>query len=251
MRKRYSSARTFVAMLVAITVLIGAFFGCYFLVKNKYVKINNFIVKSTDVRGVDVSSYQGDVDMSKLKEQGISFVYVKATEGSSHTDEKFKQNWQNAKTAGLLSGAYHFFSFDSSGETQAQNYVAAVGDLRDHLIPAIDIEYHGDKKENPPEKSTVVKELKSYIKSIEEKYQVKPLLYMDNVIYEKYIKDDFSDYPRWMRSVYYPVEIEHHDGWTIWQYSDTGELNSHNGSEKYIDLDVLNGNLNLESLIVK
>lgn len=245
------TSHTVAAAILVIALLTGLFFGIYFLFKNKIIKINDYIVKKDDIRGVDISSFQGDVDMEKLKNGGIKFVYIKATEGSSHVDEKFEQNWEKANASGLLSGAYHFFSFDSSGKTQADNFINTVGLLKNHLIPAVDIEYHGDKKQNPPEKANVIDELKSYMSSIEENYGVKPLLYMDQEIYDKYIKDDFKDYPRWIRSVYYPAEVEHHDGWVVWQYSDTGELDSHSGDEKYIDLDVINRNYTLDQLTIK
>ncbi len=60
--------------------------------------------------------------MNKLKEQDVKFMYIKATEGSNSQDEKFAENWDNAQKAGLLSGAYHFFSYDSEGKTQAENF---------------------------------------------------------------------------------------------------------------------------------
>lgn len=253
MKKHKSNFGAIFVVLILTAILVALFFAAYFLMKHKILKINNFVVQqdASAVKGVDISSYQGDVDMNKLKEQGIQFVYIKATEGSSHQDEKFAKNWQAANDANLLSGAYHFFSFDSPGETQAQNYLSTVKDLSGHLIPAIDIEFHGDNIQNPPAKSAVIGELKNYISIIEKQYGAKPLLYMDNAVYEKYIKGELEDYPRWMRSVYYPLPVEYRGPWAIWQYSDTGELNSHNGQERYIDLDVLNSSISLDQLTIK
>ena len=45
-----------------------------------------------DVKGVDVSSYQGEIDWSVLSKQDIQFAFIKATEGSSFQDPLFKQN---------------------------------------------------------------------------------------------------------------------------------------------------------------
>jgi|GEM_PF-5758884 len=45
------------------------------------------------VRGVDVSSYQGDIDWEILSEQNIHFAFIKATEGSSFVDEYFETNY--------------------------------------------------------------------------------------------------------------------------------------------------------------
>lgn len=81
--------------------------------------------------GVDVSTYQGDVDWPALRAQGVDFAFIKATEGSSLQDRQFSANWENAQAAGVRVGAYHFFSYDSPGETQAdQFHLHGTGDGR-------------------------------------------------------------------------------------------------------------------------
>ena len=79
-----------------------------------------------EVFGVDASVYQGEVDWTVLAEQGVDFAFLKATEGSSLQDIRFARNWAGAQDAGIRVGAYHFFSYDSSGETQAENFISAV-----------------------------------------------------------------------------------------------------------------------------
>ena len=69
-------------------------------------------------------------------------------------------------------------------------------------------------------------------------------------IYEKYIAPYFDDYPRWIRSVYYPAQFEAGNSWVIWQYCDTGELDGYKGGERFIDLDVLRRGTDLEALTV-
>lgn len=54
-------------------------------------------------------------------------------------------------------------------------------------------------------------------------------------------KDEFTDYPLWIRNVYYePFLIAGH-AWTFWQYTDTEVLEGYQGSEKYIDRNVFHG----------
>ena len=60
----------------------------------------------------------------------------------------------------------------------------------------VDVEYYGDKEQNPPEKTDVVRELKAYMEIIEKEYGVKPLIYTRSEIYEKYIKGEFDDYKK-------------------------------------------------------
>jgi lysozyme len=188
--------------------------------------------------------------MEALAEQNISFIYMKATEGSSYTDSRFRENWENAEEAGIPAGAYHFFSFDSPGKLQAENYVNTVGSISGKLIPAVDVEYYGDKREDPPETEEVVKELSAFLDALEEEYHVKPMIYAPREICEKYLLGHFDEYPRWVRSIYYPVTFETGDSWVLWQYSDTGELEGYLGGEHYIDLDVLNRGITLDDITI-
>lgn len=235
-------------ILIISLVLISTL---YYLIKIKQLSINKFFISENDIIGVDLSKYQGEVDMKKIKNQNIKFVYIKATEGSTHTDEKFHKNWANAEENNLIAGAYHFFSFDSSGQTQAQNYIKTVGELKGKLIPVVDVEYYGDKEENPPTKEEIINELQIYLDTLEEEYNVKPMIYTRTDIYKKYLKGQFDDYKKWISSLYLPLKWEYKDNWDIWQYTDRAKLEGYKGKEKYIDLNVINKEIKLESLIVK
>ena len=236
--------------MILIVLVVGALLVGYTWVKEKKLFINEWFV-GPFAKGVDISSYQHDVDMEKLKEQGIQFVYIKATEGSKHEDEQFAKNWSNANTANLLAGAYHFFSFESDGRAQADNYIETVGDLKNHLIPAVDVEIYGEFKESLPEKDKVVRELKILMAVLEDEYKTKPMIYAQKDVYDQYLKDDFGDYPLWARNVYFPVYLEFNNDWMIWQYKDQGELEGYEGGEQYIDLDALNPSKSLDEITIK
>ena len=234
--------------LVFVLILVGLLVWGYFAVRNRQLNINNFFVGGKTL-GVDVSSYQENVDFKKLKEQGVEFVYIKATEGDSHVDRSFAEKWSAAKDAGLMAGAYHYFSYYSSGAKQAENFIATVGKPQGNLIPAVDMELTVEEIYNPPEKDVVVRGLKAFLAAIEEEYGVKPLIYAQKDYYDKYLADDFGDYPRWARNVFYPVFVDAGDNWLIWQYNDRGVLEGYSG-EKYIDLNILNDKYGLDALIM-
>lgn len=219
---------------------------------SKKLQINWMFIKPYP-KGVDISHYQGDVDMEQIKRQEVYFIYMKATEGSESVDERFEQNWRNADRANLLAGAYHFFSFDSPGLDQAKHYVDTVGSLNDKLLPVVDVEYYGAKKKHPPVKEDVVKQLQEYLDYLEKIYLVKPMIYTTLPVYHKYLKDEFCDYPLWIRSVYYPPYVSVKQDWTMWQYCDTMKLQGYQGDEKYIDMNVFHGSLEelMDERIVK
>lgn len=240
--------KRFLRTVLLLIIVAGLGVGGYFAVINRKININHWFVGGM-VRGADISSYQGEVDMVKLSEQNISFVYIKATEGGTYVDKYFATNFKNAREANLPMGAYHFFSFKVDGATQAMHYIDTVGELSNgDLIPVVDMELSSEEKQDPPEKSEVVSSLKTFVAVLEEKYKCKPMIYSTKDFYEKYLRDDFKDYPRWVRSVLWPVYIEAGDDWFVWQYDDRGELEGYNGEEKYIDLNVINPNHSLNKI---
>ncbi|MBQ3326145.1 glycosyl hydrolase family 25 [Candidatus Saccharibacteria bacterium] len=251
MGKRIGLVVTFI-FFMALAVIATSFF---FLVKNKQILVNPwFVSRDKDTIGVDISHYQGTVDLEKLASQNIKFVYFKATEGSSYKDEHFRENWDKAQDSKIkekmLFGAYHFFSLESSGEDQANNYISTVGDLTGNLVPVVDFELYGDYLNNPPKKEYVVSKLRSLLDALEAQYLTKPMIYSEIDVYNHYLAEDFSDYPLWLRSVYYPIDWKFRDDWTMWQYTDRGELEGYT-EEKYIDLNKLNPAKSLNNYVVK
>ena len=138
-----------------------------------------------------------------------------------------------------MTGAYHFFSFDSDAKTQAQNYIRAVGNLSGHLIPAIDVEYYGSYIAHPKETEEVRAHLKELLTELETFYHVKPMIYTTPSAYRRYIKGAFEEYPLWIRNVYYhPSLLMLGRQWDLWQYTDRAQLGGYTGGTKYVDLNV-------------
>lgn len=226
--KKYKTIALTIAGLVLVCVALCAclYFGI--------IHINNPEYK---VRGVDVSSYQGDIDWNVLSLQRIDFAYIKATEGSSTVDRCFEANWTNASKTPLRIGAYHFFSFESSGENQAKLFTSTVEEVPNMLPPVIDVEFYGRfHGADDIDVEAIKKELRSMIDILTDHYGVKPIIYVSSDTYELIAKDDFSDCGIWYRSVYGPVPKD--VKWTIWQYSNRHVLKGYKGSERYIDMNV-------------
>lgn len=255
MKKRMKKRWKLFGILLGLfaVILIAVWLTVFILAKQKKIFINKwFVNEANSTIGVDVSAYQADINMNMLKDQNIEFIYIKATEGSAHKDARFAENWKNAEEAGLRSGAYHFFSYDSEGKTQAENFIEQVGPyLKGRLLPVVDVEYYGDKEQNPPEKEAVVRELRAYLELIEQEYGVKPMIYTRSDVYDKYLKGEFDEYKKWMSSLYTPLNWNYKDDWYIWQYLNRGVLEGYSGGETYIDLNVLNREKKLEDLIIK
>lgn len=223
------------AILLATAILFFA------LIWNGVILLNNPSMERYPVRGVDVSSYQGEIDWDTLASQNISFAFIKATEGSSYVDPYFAENYQQAQQTGLRIGAYHFFSYDSSGETQADHFIATVSPVETMLPPVIDLEFYGDKEANPPSSETVRPQLDILLERLEEHYGRKPILYATEKSYALYLAGAYSEYDIWIRNVVTNPSLSDGRDWTFWQYTNRAKLEGYRGEEPYIDLNVFRG----------
>ncbi|MFJ3717465.1 lysozyme [Streptomyces sp. NPDC090057] len=79
---------------------------------------------ATQTEGVDVSGHQGNVAWSTLWNSGVRWAYTKATEGTYYTNPYFAQQYNGSYNVGMIRGAYHFATPDTtSGATQANYFV--------------------------------------------------------------------------------------------------------------------------------
>lgn len=66
-----------------------------------------------EIHGIDISHYQGEIDWDLLRNGMIEgcplrFIMIKSTEGSTRLDDRFADNFQQAREYGYIRGAYHF-----------------------------------------------------------------------------------------------------------------------------------------------
>jgi len=95
---------------------------------------------SSNYKGIDISSWQGNVNFKKVKDSGIEIVYIKATEGISYVNNYFSSSYKNAKEQGLKIGFYHFFLGGVDPKAQARHFVNTIGNREFDCRLAIDIE---------------------------------------------------------------------------------------------------------------
>lgn len=237
MKKRLTAFFIFSAAGAAIAAA-GIFL---LLVWNGTIRFNHPSTEDYPVRGVDVSAYQGEIDWNVLASQDIDFAFIKATEGSTFVDKRFAFNFAQAADTDLRISAYHFFSFDSAGATQADNYIRTVPKLEGSLPPVVDVEFYGDKAGNPPATEEVQAQLEIFLTRLETHYGQRPIIYTTGKVYDRYIADHFEEYDIWIRNVYWSPSLSDGRDWTFWQYSDKGLLPGYDGEEEHIDLNVFCG----------
>lgn len=212
----------------------------FWLTHEGYIRPNNPSAELYPVRGVDVSAWQGNIDWPVLQSSGIEFAFIKATEGTSVQDRCFAYNAREAMRCGLRVGAYHFFSLESDGVQQAQNYIRTVPRVQGMLPPVVDVELYGAYASQPPSGEDLRHELDVLLTNLEAAYGVRPIIYTNMTTYFRCLMGMYEDYPLWISNIYTPPVLPFGTKWTFWQYTDRGELEGYDG-QKYIDLNVFNG----------
>lgn len=187
---------------------------------------------TTQTEGVDVSSHQRDVAWSTLWNSGVKWAYVKATEGTYYTNPYFAQQYRGSYNVGMIRGAYHFATPDTTnGATQADYFVDHGGGWSKDgktLPGALDIEWnpYGDACYGKTPSGMV-----TWIRDFLNRYKARTG--RDAVIYTatswwKQCTGNHSGFasanPLWIAR-YAPTVGELPAGWayyTMWQYTSSG-----------------------------
>ncbi|KKD03709.1 glycoside hydrolase family 25 protein [Streptomyces sp. WM6386] len=90
------------------------------------------------LRGIDVSAYQS----SSYDTDGLSFVFIKATEGRTYTNPRLAAQTKRARDAGLVVGFYHFL-WPGNLTAQAEYFVSKAPERVGDIL-AVDWETTGD-----------------------------------------------------------------------------------------------------------
>ncbi len=107
--------------------------------------------QTTYTLGIDVSHHQGAIDWSQVAQSGHVFVFQKATEGATFTDQTYASNRSGAAGVGLYFGAYHFARPDGAtsaavqadARAEADHFLAVAQPAPGDLLPVLDLEASG------------------------------------------------------------------------------------------------------------
>ena len=167
--------------------------------------------------GIDASHHQGPIKWPMVAGSGITFAYLKATEGTTFVDSMFQLNAVNAQASGIKVGGYHYFRACSDPSRQASHFIEALRRTPTDLPPAIDIEH--DKCTS--QRDQLVTGIKDFIGKVEQATGKQVVLYVyPDVESQHQVRAEFSKNPQWVRSIgKRPV-----GNWWIWQRSGSGTV---------------------------
>ena len=200
-------------------------------------KNNVHIVTSTTIRGIDVSSYQGNIDWKQVKESGIQFAILRSTLKSGKPDSKFIEYIKGCDNNKIDVSVYKYsYALTENQAIAEANTVISLLNGRKCKI-WLDLE---DESQTQLGKSGILKIANAFIKTCENKgYSVGIYCNLDWI--KNYIDDSLKKYDLWiarygknsgqLEEKYKPNVNE-----KIWQYSSRGKIPGINGD---VDLNVL------------
>ena len=238
-KKKRNRKQYIITLIVSMIIISSVFFiVCDSIRKSKREQFHSFYDNAYShkypVRGVDVSHHNEEVNWVQLKHEGITFAYLKSTEGIGHLDTKYLEHYANARDAGVKVGSYHFYTFGLDGVLQAKHFIGQSFVTSGDLIPAIDVEHSLINRYNNDKDyiQLVIDELIKLEHEIHEYYGVRPIIYTNNDCYKLYIKKDFPENLIWISDLHNEPQANDYN-WIIWQFSHTGNIN---GANREIDL---------------
>jgi GH25 family lysozyme M1 (1,4-beta-N-acetylmuramidase) len=190
------------------------------------------------VRGIDVSVYQGTINWASVAGAGIDFAFIRTNHGLGQLDTKFEANWANAKSNGVIRGAYQYFIPSEDALAQADLLLEMMGPLEPgDLPPVIDVEERAGQSA-----ATIASKVRVWSDRVEAAIGKKPLIYTGKYFWQDYVAADFTENPLWVAQ--WNVDCpDLPSPWTAWSFHQTSATGSVPGISGDVDTDLFNGNL--------
>lgn len=197
----------------------------------------------TSAFGIDVSSHQGEIDWTAVKNAGVQFVFVRAgyrgyESGKLVQDEYFDRNMQGAMGAGLDVGVYFFSQAITANEAQEEaELTLSMMEGYDVTLPVVfdwEVITNGDYARTanitPLGLTDCVIAFCETVKAAG--YQ--PMYYQNKeTALSKMDLELVTDYGFWLAEYDDLPSYPHH--YDIWQYTDCGYID---GIEGRVDLNI-------------
>ncbi len=179
------------------------------------------------VQGVDLSRFQGAVDWPMAHANGVTFAFLKATEGGDGVDPAFRDNWAGAARAGVARGAYHVFYHCRPAIEQARWFAAHVPRDAKAMPPVLDIEWTPTSPTCRTRRDPAVirSEVRIFLNAVTARYGQRPVIYTTLDFFHDNDLGRLSGVDFWLRSVAAPLATAYPgQAWAFWQYTSTGQV---------------------------
>ena len=200
------------------------------------------------VKGIDVSYYQGTINWTQAKADGVEFAFVRVSDGLGTMDTQFANNWAQTRAKGILHGAYQFFRPAEDPIAQADLLLGKIGTPQpDDLPPVIDVEASGGLTP-----TQVAAKVKLWIDHVTAAIGKRPIVYTGYYFWRDSVgASDQTASPLWhaqYTTASCPNIAPPWADWAFWQYSSSGTVAGISGG---VDMNRFNGTrAELEGLLM-
>ncbi|WP_346910116.1 LysM peptidoglycan-binding domain-containing protein [Faecalicatena orotica] len=190
-----------------------------------------------NIKGLDVSEFQGTIDWEQVKAAGYQFAMLRAGYGFGTLDQQFKRNAAECNRIGLPIGVY-WFCYAVSPETarqEADGCINAISSYRLDYPVCYDIEQatvnYAAENGVTLTKNLATQFIRSFCNRVEELGYF-AMFYSNRNFLNNYVSEDLSSrYALWY--AYYNSQFDS-TGCGMWQYTDQGSVPGIGGN---VDLD--------------
>ena len=187
-----------------------------------------------DMKGIDVSVHNGDIDWNKVKSAGIEFAILRAGFGrlEKQKDEKFEQNYAGAKAAGIPVGAY-WYSYamtPEEAELEVDVFLKVIKGKQFEFPVYFDLE---EKKQFDLGKEKVSAIMRAFLEKVEKAGYFVGLYGSASSLTTHTADDIKSHYTIWL--AHWVDKTNYGGAYAVWQYSEKGKVDGISGN---VDLDI-------------
>lgn len=207
--------------------------------ESKEVTFKDSNNKITTKKGIDVSKFNGNIDWSKVKNDGIDFAMIRvgyrgSTEGTLKLDANFEYNIKNAIKNGIDVGVYFFTqAVDEAEAKEEARFVLDAIEPYDIKYPvAYDVEeYQGRADEVSIEQQSA--NTLAFLQTVSNAGYDTMIYGNLNGLFLMHDITKLEGYKKWFAyyifPMYYPYDI------SIWQYTSEGSVDGISGN---VDLNI-------------
>ena len=187
--------------------------------------------------GIDVSTWQGDIDFDRVSSAGCDFVIIRvgySADGRINLDSRFEENYRKAREAGLRIGLY-MYSYDNNEKdvrSAADSIIEMLGSDSLDLPIAYDWEDFG-RFQDYGISFAGLNELYDAFKDELSASGYECMLYGSKNYLEK-VWDDTDSRTVWL--AHYASSTDYADPYILWQASSTGRIDGIDGD---VDMDIM------------
>ena len=191
--------------------------------------------------GIDVSTWQGNIDFDKLKAANVEFAFIRVgstrgVDGDYFLDNKFIQNIEGFNRVGIPVGVY-FYSYAKDKESAIENANWVLKQIKDYKVDlpiAFDWENWSFYNYFNQSFYSMTKNAKAFLDTVAESgYQ--GTLYSSKNYLEKVWYD--LDYPVWLAHYTNDLKESSYEGeYSYWQLCSNGKVDGINGN---VDINIM------------